>query len=330
MNGREIPYPRGRVLGGSSLINGMIYMRSQPEDCDHWSQLGNRGWGAKDVFPFFRKAKNWEGPADEVHAKGGPLSTSLTRDQPELCRAAIEAGQEMGWEYRENLNDLPHHLGDHIGWVQKTRGERFRASTARSYLRPAMNRANLEIVTNALVHRLILDGKRAVGVEFSRGGATERADAAVEVIASAGAIGSSQILQLSGIGDPDHLDHIGVDVQHELRGRREGFPGPFHRPSAGRRKGHPDIEWTFPRHPFCWRAYEICPARARDADLCRVTGGCLREGVTPIGDARRAGAVLIGKFCPWTEAEARHETRHDDRVVADAAGKPGLCRRSFF
>ena len=227
LNGREIPYPRGRVLGGSSSINGLIYIRSQPEDYDHWSQLGNRGWGAKDVFPFFRKAENWDGPADDVHAKGGPLFTSLTRDQPELCKAAIEAGQELGWEYREDLNDLPHRLGDHIGWVQQTRGGRFRASAARSYLRPAMKRPNLEVVTNAMVHRLILDGKRAVGVEFSRGGVTQRADAAAEVIVSAGAIGSPHILQLSGIGDPDHLGRIGVDVHHELRGVGKNFQDHF-------------------------------------------------------------------------------------------------------
>jgi choline dehydrogenase len=227
LNGREIPYPRGKVLGGSSSINGMIYIRSQPEDYDHWAQLGNRGWGANDVFPFFRKAENWDGPANAVHAKGGPLFTSLTRDQPELCWAAIEAGQQMGWEHREDLNDLPHALGDHIGWVQQTRGGRFRASAARSYLRPAMRRPNLQVVTNALVHRVILDGRRAVGVEFSRGGATERADAAAEVIVSAGAIGSPHILQLSGIGDPDHLGRIGVDVRHALRGVGKNFQDHF-------------------------------------------------------------------------------------------------------
>jgi choline dehydrogenase len=227
LNGREIPYPRGKVLGGSSSINGLIYIRSQPEDYDHWSQLGNRGWGAKDVFSFFRRAENWDGPANAVHAKGGPLFTSLTRDQPALCQAAIEAGQQMGWQHREDLNDLPHGLGDHIGWVQQTRGGRFRASAARSYLRPAMRRPNLQVVTNALVHRVILDGTRAVGVAFSRNGTTERADAGAEVIVAAGAIGSPHILQLSGIGDPDHLGRIGVDVRHALRGVGKNFQDHF-------------------------------------------------------------------------------------------------------
>ena len=227
LNGREIPYPRGKVLGGSSSINGMIYIRSQPEDYDHWSQLGNRGWGSEDVFPYFRKAENWEGPEDEIHGKGGPLFTSNTRDQPELCQAAIDAGTQMGWDYRNDLNNLPHGLGDHIGWVQQTRGGRLRASAARSYLRPAMGRSNLQVVTNALVHRVVFEGKRAVGVEFSRGGTVERADAAGEVILSAGAIGSPHLLQLSGVGDPDHLGRIGVEVRHALRGVGRNFQDHF-------------------------------------------------------------------------------------------------------
>ncbi len=227
LNGRDIPYPRGRVLGGSSSINGMIYIRSQPEDYDHWAQLGNRGWSWDDVFPYFRKAENWEGPADAVHAKGGPLFTSRTRDQPVLCQAAVEAGKQMGWEFRDDVNDLPPGMGDHIGWVQQTRGGRFRASAARSYLRPAMNRPNLQVVTDALVHRVVFDGTRAAGVEFSRGGVIERADASAEVILSAGAIGSPHILQLSGVGDPDHLARVGIPVHHVLKGVGKNFQDHF-------------------------------------------------------------------------------------------------------
>jgi choline dehydrogenase len=217
-NGRAINYPRGRVLGGSSSINGMIYVRGQPEDFDHWAQLGNRGWSWDDVLPFFRRAENWEGKEDDVHGKGGPLFTSHGRDKPLLCRAAVEAAKQLGCEYREDVNDLPSGAGDGVGWVQQTRGGRRRASAARSYLRPALKRPNLRVITGALVHRVLFDGTRAVGVEYSRNGAVERVDVGGEVILAAGAIGSPHILQLSGVGDPEHLMRVGIDVHHELRG----------------------------------------------------------------------------------------------------------------
>jgi len=216
--GRAIPFPRGRVLGGSSSINGMIYIRGQPEDFDHWSQLGNRGWSWDDVLPFFKKAENWEGPADTVHGKGGPLLTSRNADAPPLCHAAIEAGQQIGLEFKSDVNDLPPGTGDHIGWVQQTRGGRFRASAARSYLRPAMKRPNLQVITGALVHRVLFDGMRATGVAFRHGGEVTQVHAKAEVILAAGAVGSPHILQLSGVGDPEHLGRIGVSVVHALPG----------------------------------------------------------------------------------------------------------------
>ena len=171
VNGRAILYPRGRVLGGSSSINGMIYVRGQPEDFDHWGQLGNRGWSWDDVLPYFKQAEDWEGGGDAFHGAGGPLLTSRTADKPALCQVMIEAGQQIGLEYRDDVNHLPPGAGQGIGWVQQTRRGRRRQSAARTYLRPALKRPNLEVVTGALVHRVLFDGKRATGVEFSRGGA---------------------------------------------------------------------------------------------------------------------------------------------------------------
>jgi choline dehydrogenase len=216
--GRAILYPRGKVLGGSSSINGMIYVRGQPEDFDHWGQLGNRGWSWDDVLPYFKRAESWEGGADDFHGAEGPLLTSRTADQPELCHKIIEAGTQIGLEYHADVNHLPPGAGDSIGWVQQTRRGRRRQSAARTYLRPALRRPNLQVVTGALVHRVLLDGKRAIGVEFSRNGNAERADALAEVILAGGAIGSPHLLQLSGIGDPDHLGRIGVAVAHALPG----------------------------------------------------------------------------------------------------------------
>ena len=219
-NGRAINYTRGRVIGGSSSINGLIYIRGQPEDYDHWAQLGNRGWSWDDCLPYFRKAERWEGEGSEARGKDGPLFTSRI-DRPPIAAAALEAGVQLGLEYREDLNDLPPGHKDCIGWCQQTRGGRRRASAARTYLHPALRRPNLQLVTHALVHRIVLDGNRAVGVEFSRngaGGAVERADALAEVILSAGAIGSPHLLQLSGVGDPEHLGKIGVPLAHALPG----------------------------------------------------------------------------------------------------------------
>jgi choline dehydrogenase-like flavoprotein len=219
-NGRNIVYTRGRVVGGSSSINGLIYIRGQPEDYDHWGQLGNRGWSWDDCLPYFRNAERWEGEETEVRGKDGPLLTSKM-DRLPICASVVEAGKELGLEYREDVNSITPGAAECIGWCQQTRGGRRRASAARTYLRPALKRSNLQLVTKALVHRVLFDGKRATGVEFSRGGpggAVERAQAACEVILSAGAIGSPHILQLSGVGDPEHLGRIGIPVVHELRG----------------------------------------------------------------------------------------------------------------
>ena len=162
------------MLGGSSSINGLIYIRGQPEDFDHWAQLGNRGWGWDDVLPYFKQAENWQGETSELHGNGGFLTTSPMSERPAACQAIIDAAQELGLEYRPDVNNLPPGAGDSIGWCQQTRGGRRRASAARTYLRPAAKRPNLQVVTKALVHRILFDGKRAVGVEFSRGGAGSR------------------------------------------------------------------------------------------------------------------------------------------------------------
>ena len=225
-NGRAIPYPRGRVLGGSSSINGLIYIRGQPEDFDYWAQLGNRGWGWDDVLPYFKKAENWQGEASEPHGADGFLTTSPMSERPAACQAIIDAGVELGLEYRPDVNNLPPGTGDSIGWCQQTRGGRRRASAARTYLRPASKRPNLQIITGALVQRVRFDGTRAVGVELARGGsgsAVEQVDAAREVILAAGAIGSPHLLQLSGVGDPEVLTKAGVPVLHMLPGVGKNF-----------------------------------------------------------------------------------------------------------
>jgi choline dehydrogenase len=223
VNNRSILYPRGKVLGGSSSINGMIYVRGQPEDFDHWGQLGNRGWDWDSVLPYFKRAEKWTGEAAEIHGTEGNLTTSPMTERPAACQAIIDAAQQLGLEYRPDVNNLPPGTGDSIGWCQQTRGGRRRASAAVTYLNPAKKRPNLHVITSALVHRIVFDGKRAVGVEFSRQSGVERLDAAREVIVSGGAIGSPHLLQLSGVGDPDVLGQVGIALHHALPGVGRNF-----------------------------------------------------------------------------------------------------------
>jgi choline dehydrogenase len=221
--GRAIPYPRGRVLGGSSSINGLIYIRGQPEDFDHWAQLGNRGWGWDDVLPYFKQAERWRGEVAECHGTGGFLTTSPMTERPAVCQAIIEAAGELGVEYRPDVNNLPPGAPDSIGWCQQTRGGRRRASAAQTYLKPALKRPNLEVVTGALVHRISFKGNRAIGVVLSRDGNVELVDALREVILAAGAIGSPHLLQLSGVGNPDDLAKASIAVHHALPGVGRNF-----------------------------------------------------------------------------------------------------------
>ena len=214
----------------------MIYVRGQPEDFDHWGQLGNRGWSWDDVLPFFRKAENWEGKADAVHGKGGPLFTSHGRDQAAAVPGGGRGRQAARLEYREDVNDLPPGAGDGIGWVQQTRGGRRRASAARSYLRPGDEAAQpAGRHWRAGASRAVRRQRARSASSISRNGAVERVDAAGEVILSAGAIGSPHILQLSGIGDPEHLERVGIDGAPRAARRRPQFAGPLPRPRVLRR-----------------------------------------------------------------------------------------------
>ena len=212
---RRMPWPRGRVLGGSSSINGLVYIRGQAADYDHWRQFGNAGWGWDDVLPYFLKAEDQQRGASDLHGKGGPLSVSDLNENNPICDAYVRAATEIGIPENPDFNG-PTQEG--VGYYQLTKRNGLRCSTAKGYLRPARGRANLEVRTGALVQRIELDGGRAVGVTYRKGGASHTVKAAAEVLLSAGAIGSPHILQLSGIGPGAALQAAGVEVRHELPG----------------------------------------------------------------------------------------------------------------
>jgi choline dehydrogenase len=221
LDGRTVSWPRGRVLGGSSAINGLLYVRGQSQDFDVWRQLGNVGWGWSDVLPYFKRAEDQERGPDELHGQGGPLGVSDVRlSQRRLCDAFIEACSGAGIPRTEDFNG-PEQEG--AGYYQLTNRNGRRCSTAVAYLKPARSRPNLQIVTGALVEGIELDGRRATGVRCRRDGRSETVAARSEVILAAGAIGSPQLLQLSGIGPGAVLQAAGVPVRHELAGVGENL-----------------------------------------------------------------------------------------------------------
>ena len=217
---RRISIPRGRVLGGTSSINAMLYVRGHARDYDGWVEQGNKGWSWQDVLPYFLKSENWEGAPSPWRGRGGPLNTRDLYEKGIVPDAIIAAAAECGYP-----NDPDYNSGqpDGFGYFQVTQKDGKRWSAARAYLRPAMKRANLTVVTHAHATRVVLEGKCAVGVEYQRGGRCFIARAGREVLLSAGAIQSPQLLELSGIGNPDILRAHGVGVLHALPGVGENY-----------------------------------------------------------------------------------------------------------
>ena len=215
LGGRQIIQPRGKVMGGSSSINGLLYIRGQAEDFDHWRQLGNAGWSFTDVLPFFRRAEDQQRGADELHGVGGPLSVSDVSEPHPLCEAFIAACEQAGFPRTDDFNGASQ---EGAGYFQLTTRKGRRWSTARGYLKSARKRQNLAVVSNALTTRILFEGRRAVGVEYRKDGGTHVARANAEVIVSGGAFNSPQLLQLSGVGPADLLRQHGIPVIADMPG----------------------------------------------------------------------------------------------------------------
>lgn len=216
LNGRAIDWPRGKVLGGSSSLNGLLYVRGQPQDYDRWRQMGNDGWGWDDVLPLFKRAENNERGADEYHGDSGPLSVSNMRIQRPICDAWVAAAQSAGYPFNPDYNGADQ---EGVGYFQLTTKNGRRCSAAVAYLKPARDRDNLQIVTKAQVTKINIKDKRAVSVTYvDPSGNPHTVTARREIILSGGAINSPQILMLSGIGDADELKSNGIDPVHHLPG----------------------------------------------------------------------------------------------------------------
>jgi choline dehydrogenase len=212
---RAIHWPRGKVLGGTSSINGMLYVRGNAADYDGWAQMGCRGWSFEDVLPYFMKSERYDGGEDAIRGRGGPLKVEDYRTILPLTHRFVEAAQQAGFTLNPDLNGAKQ---DGVGYSQMTRRGRFRGSTARTYLSEAKQRPNLRVETEAVAKRLLFDGKRCTGVVVQQRGKDVTATARREVIVAGGAINSPQLLQVSGIGPATYLKSIGVEVLHDLAG----------------------------------------------------------------------------------------------------------------
>jgi len=214
LNGRQLDWPRGKVLGGSSSLNGLLYVRGQPQDYDRWQQMGNPGWGWDDVLPLFKRSENQERGADEFHGEDGPLSVSNMRLQRPICDAWVAAAQDAGYPFNPDYNGATQ---EGVGYFQLTTRNGRRCSSAVAFLNPARSRPNLTIVTHAQASRITFDGRRATGVAYrDRSGAEHVVKARAEVILSSGAIGSPQLLMVSGLGEAAQLREHGIDVLRDM------------------------------------------------------------------------------------------------------------------
>jgi choline dehydrogenase len=217
LNGRKIFWPRGKVLGGSSSINGLLYVRGQAEDFDHWRQLGNAGWSFADVLPYFKRSERriTRGGVSDLHGGDGPLAVSDLTERNPLCEAYIEAATRTGIPRTDDFNGADQ---EGVGYYSLTARNGRRCSTAVAFLRPAMKRPNLRVITHAHAERVLFAGNRATGVVFRRGGERVTVRATREVILCGGAINSPQLLMLSGVGPAEHLQEHGIEPVLDLPG----------------------------------------------------------------------------------------------------------------
>ncbi len=222
--GRRIPCPRGKTLGGSSSINGMLYVRGQPLDYDTWGQLGNRGWSYEQILPYFKKSEHYERQSDDSRGKGGLLNVADMSETHRLCDAFIDAAEASGFPRNKDYNNG---IQEGFGYYQVTMKNGKRWSTARAFLDPARSRPNLKIETDALADRVLIEGKRAVGVAYTVHGERRQASCGREVIVSCGSVMSPGVLEHSGIGQPELLRKYGIEVKHELKGVGENYGDHF-------------------------------------------------------------------------------------------------------
>ena len=317
--GRQIHWPRGRVLGGSSSINGMLWIRGNPADYDGWSQMGCKGWSFDEVMPHFKSIERYA-PGDAEHrGKSGPILVEDYRTTLDLTHRFVEAAQQAGIPLTRDLNGSQK---EGVGYSQMSRNGRFRGSTARTFLAQAKGRPNLRIETNAFATRLLFDGKRCTGVAFRQKGQDRKVTAAREVILSGGTINSPHLLQVSGVGPGAHLKSIGVDVVHDLSGVWQQPVRPLRGPHLASGQGRGVDQRAGARAAAGARGRPLADDGTRRADLRRVERAGVRPQPRGPRQPRHPAAVLAGELRPEQVRGAGARARHDGRGQHRPAREP--------
>jgi choline dehydrogenase-like flavoprotein len=301
-------WPRGRVLGGTSSINGMLWVRGQPADYDGWAQRGCQGWSYEEVLPHFRRSERYAAGDDAVRGRDGPVTVEDHRTVHPLAKRFVEAAQQAGWDYNPDYNS-----GDQEGasFCQMSRRGRFRASTARTYLAEAKGRPNLRVETRALASRLIFEGRRCTGVAFRRDGVETVVRAARAVILSGGTINSPHLLQISGVGPAAHLGSLGVQPVHDL-----------HRARLAAGEGGGDGQRAVARPASGGRGAAVDVRFARRADPGRHQCAALLPLARRPDGARPATQLRAGQLRRRRVRRAGEGAGDDHRGLPSAAGEP--------
>ena len=312
-NNREIPYAQGKVLGGGSSINAEIFTRGHPDDYDRWAEEGAEGWAFQDIQKYFLRSEGNSVLSGDWHGTEGPLGVSNLQDPQEMTRAFVRSCQELGLPYNPDFNGAKQ---EGCGFYQLTVRNARRCSAAVAYLRPAMARPNLTVLTRVQVNRILIENKRAVGVEYHSGGGVKQSYASSEILLTSGAIGTPKLMMLSGIGPAAHLSSVGIDCVHDLPGVGENLNDHFGIDIVAELNGHYSLDKYQKPHWMLWAGAQYLLFKSGP-----VTSNVVEGGAFWYADQAQSKPDLQFHFLAGAGAE--------EGVPSVPAGSSGITLNSY-
>ena len=312
-NNREIPYAQGKVLGGGSSINAEIFTRGHPDDYDRWAEEGAEGWAFQDIQKYFLRSEGNSVLSGDWHGTEGPLGVSNLQDPQEMTRAFVRSCQELGLPYNPDFNGAKQ---EGCGFYQLTVRNARRCSAAVAYLRPAMTRPNLTVLTRVQVNRILIENKRAVGVEYHSGGGVKQSYASSEILLTSGAIGTPKLMMLSGIGPAAHLSSVGIDCVHDLPGVGENLNDHFGIDIVAELNGHYSLDKYQKPHWMLWAGAQYLLFKSGP-----VTSNVVEGGAFWYADQAQSKPDLQFHFLAGAGAE--------EGVPSVPAGSSGITLNSY-